>query len=187
MIEYKLVNAIANVESNAGGGSQGDSGSDGGTGSGGGSSSGTMKVGFKLSMQTNDTIPHTKVSSLTEGTTYKYKLSLAASDDILTTGTMTVASKLMDSGPNNAVAACEFSSEGVASNDVKLLCKQSSSSYYDALNVKLTVDRVEKTSFNSQSNGATKIYVYDKDDEEMTSKDIIIELSSTVLDLIFFK
>ena len=93
----------------------------------------------------------------------------------------------MDSGPNNAVAACEFNSEGVASNDVKLLCKQSSSSYYDALNVKLTVDRVEKTSFNSQSNGATRIYVYDKDDEEMTSKDIIIELSSTVLDLIFFK
>ena len=186
MIEYKLVNAIANVESNAGGGSQGDSGSDGGTGSGG-SSSGTMKVGFKLSMQTNDTIPHTKVSSLTEGTTYKYKLSLADSDDILTTGTMTVARKLMDSGPNNAVAACEFNSEGVASNDVKLLCKQSSSSYYDALNVKLTVDRVEKTSFNSQSNGATRIYVYDKDDEEMTSKDIIIELSSTVLDLIFFK
>ena len=47
MIEYKLVNAIANVESNAGGGSQGGSGSDGGHGSGGGSSSGTMKVGFK--------------------------------------------------------------------------------------------------------------------------------------------
>ena len=186
MIEYKLVNAIANVESNAGGGSQGGSGSDGGTGSGG-SSSGTMKVGFKLSMQTNDTIPHTKVSSLTEGTTYKYKLSLEASDEILTTGTMTVVSKRVDSGPNNAVAACEFNSEGVASNDVKLLCKQSSSSYYDALNVKLTVDRVEKTSFNSQSNGATRIYVYDKDDEEMTSKDIIIELSSTVLDLIFFK
>ena len=128
MIEYKLVNAIANVESNAGGGSQGDSGSDGGTGSGGGSSSGTMKVGFKLSMQTNDTIPHTKVSSLTEGTTYKYKLSLEASDEILTTGTMTVVSKRVDSGPNNAVAACEFNSEGVASNDVKLLCKQSSSS-----------------------------------------------------------
>ena len=186
MIEYKLVNAIANVESNAGGGSQGDSGSDGGTGSGGGSSSGTMKVGFKLSMQTNDTIPHTKVSLLTEGTTYKYKLSLADSDDILTTGTMTVVSKMMDIGPNTEVAACEFNSEGVSSNDVKLLCKQSSSSYY-ALNVKLTVDRVEKISFNSQSNGATRIYVYDKDDEEMTSKDIIIELSSTVLDLIFFK
>ena len=186
MIEYKLVNAIANVESNAGGGSQGGSGSGGGTGSGG-SSSGTMKVGFKLSMQTDDANPHTKVSSLTEGTTYKYKLSLEASDEILTTGTMTVVSKRVDSGPNNAVAACEFNSEGVASNDVKLLCKQSSSSYYDALNVKLTVDRVEKTSFNSQSNGATRIYVYDKDDEEMTSKDIIIELSSTVLDLIFFK
>ena len=101
---------------------------------------------------------------------------------------MTVVSKMMDIGPNTEVAACEFSSEGVASNDVKLLCKQSSSSsYYDALNVKLTVDRVEKTSFNSQSNGATRIYVYDKDDEEMTSKDISIELSSTVLDLIFFK
>ena len=186
MIEYKLVNAIANVESNAGGGSQGGSGSDGGHGSGG-SSSGTMKVGFKLSMQTDDANPHTKVSSLTEGTTYKYKLSLAASDDILTTGTMTIVRKLNDSGPNSGLAECEFNNEGVASNDVKLLCKQSSSSYYDALNVKLTVDRVGKTSFNSQSDGATRIYVYDKDDEEMTSKDIIIELSSTVLDVIFFK
>ena len=42
MIEYKLINAIANVESNAGGGSQGGSGSDGGEGTGGGSFSGAM-------------------------------------------------------------------------------------------------------------------------------------------------
>ena len=67
MIEYKLVNAIANVESGSSGG-----GGSGGTGSGSGS---VLTQYFKLKIVSSETTTHTGIDTLTEGTTYKFGIA----------------------------------------------------------------------------------------------------------------
>ena len=70
MIEYKLVNAIANVESKAGDGSQGGGGSGGGT-------TNDLKLAVQFTLFSNDSEPQTGVDSLEEDGTYLFKLATA--------------------------------------------------------------------------------------------------------------
>ena len=58
MIEYKLVNAIANVESKAGDGSQGGSGSGGGT-------TNDLKLAVQFTFFSDDSKTHTGLNDIT--------------------------------------------------------------------------------------------------------------------------
>ena len=179
MIEYKLVNAIANVESGSSGG-----GGSGGTGSGSGS---VLTQYFKLNIVSSETTTHTGIDTLTEGTTYKFGIA----DDsgprkVIVFGTMNIVSKV-ENPSQTTNKTIEFDSKGLTSTDAVIVCKKADSQTV-AITVKLTLDRIEKINYNSEDSSATiKMYVFALDDEEMADDIARIELGGLLLDLIYHK
>ena len=180
MIEYKLVNAIANVESNAGGGSQGDSGSGGGT-------TNDLKLAVQFTLFSNDTNPQTGVDSLEEDGTYLFKLATA------TVGLETIAKgtiKFYGSKTTMGKTATEFeyipSQSG--SGNFKLTCK--TSALLSELTFELlSLTRIEKMHYDSQakSDEPTRMYFYNISDQEMSSAVATIELGQLFVNVILFK
>ena len=180
MIEYKLVNAIANVESKAGDGSQGGGGSGGGT-------TNDLKLAVQISLACNDSKTHTGVDSLEEDGTYLFKLATA------TVGLETIAKgtiKFYGSKNTMGKTATEFEyiPGQSGSGNFKLTCK--TSALLSELTFELlSLTRIEKMHYDSQakSDEPTRMYFYNISDQTMTSPITTIELGQLFVNVILFK
>ena len=178
MIEYKLVNAIANVESG------GSSGSDGGSGGG---TTNDLKLAVQFTLFSNDTNTQEGVDSLEEDGTYLFKLATA------TVGLETIAKGTIKFyGSKNTLqkpkTEFEYIPSQSGSGNFKLTCK--TSALLSELTFELlSLTRIEKMHYDSQakSDEPTRMYFYNISDQEMSSAVGIIELAKLSLNIIFFK
>ena len=180
MIEYKLVNAIANVESKAGDGSQGGGGSGGGT-------TNDLKLAVQFTLFSNDSEPQTGVDSLEEDGTYLFKLATA------TVGLETIAKGTIKFyGSKNTLqkntTEFEYIPGQSGSGNFKLTCK--TSALLSELTFELlSLTRIEKMHYDSQakSDEPTRMYFYNISDQTMTSPITTIELGQLFVNVILFK
>ena len=180
MIEYKLVNAIANVESG------GSSGSDGGSGGG---TTNDLKLAVQFTLFSNDTNPQTGVDSLEEDGTYLFKLATA------TVGLETIAKGTIKFyGSKNTLQKPKTEFEYIpgqsGSGNFKLTCK--TSALLSELTFELlSLTRIEKMHYDSQANieeqEPTRMYFYNISDQTMTSPITILELGQLFVNVILFK
>ena len=186
MNEYKLINAIANVEESSS--NSGNSGSAGGSSGSGGSGTAPPSVNIKTYLELVFGLDGTKtnkgIDSLTAGTTYRFKIETTTHDKILT-GTMNVISKNANSSNSYQLTECKIDSS-YQSSDTKIYIPKSENKF-DDITVRFSILSADKLYFHSQAvepNIATRLYVYNSDDEEMTSEDIYFELSVTAFDIV---
>ena len=179
MIEYKLVNAIANVESG------GSSGSDGGSGGG---TTNDLKLAVQFTLGCNDSKTHTGVDSLEEDGTYLFKLATA------TVGLETIAKgtiKFYGSKTTLQKPKTEFEyiPGQSGSGDFKLTCKTSSTNFSELTFELLSLTRIEKMHYDSQANSEepTRMYFYNISDQTMTSPITTLELGRLFVNVILFK
>ena len=178
MIEYKLVNAIANVESG------GSSGSDGGSGGG---TTNDLKLAVQFTLFSNDSEPQTGVDLLEEDGTYLFKLATATvSLETIAKGTIKFYGS--KNTLNKSKTEFEYIPGQSGSGNFKLTCK--TSALLSELTFELlSLTRIEKMHYDSQakSDEPTRMYFYNISDQEMSSEVGIIELAKLSLNIIFFK
>ena len=179
MIEYKLVNAIANVESKAGDGSQGGGGSGGGT-------TNDFKLAVQFTFLSDDSKTHTGLDDIAAND-FLFKLATTSTSETIATGT--IRSYGRKSHSSNELAMLEYIPGQSGSGDFNLICKNSASAY-DKFEFQIqSLTRIEKINYDSQakSNELTRMYFYNISDQEMSSAVGIIELAKLSLNIIFFK
>ena len=178
MIEYKLVNAIANVESKSGDGSQGGGGSDGGT-------TNDLKLAVQFTLFADDSLTHTGVDLLEEDGTYLFKLATSNFETIAKGSIKFYGSETTLQKPKTEF---EYIPGQSGSGDFKLTCK--TSAIFSELTFELlSLTRVEKMHYDNQADSEedTRMYFYNISDQTMTSPITIIELATLSLNVILFK
>ena len=175
MIEYKLVNAIANVESG------GSSGSDGGSGGG---TTNDLKLAVQFTLGCNDSKTHTGLDDIAAND-FLFKLATTSTSETIATGT--IRSYGRKSHSSNELAMLEYIPGQSGSGDFNLICKNSASAY-DKYEFEIrSLTRIKNYDSQAKSNELTRMYFYNISDQEMSSAIGIIELAKLSINIIFFK
>ena len=180
MIEYKLVNAIANVESKAGDGSQGGGGSGGGT-------TNDFKLAVQFTFLSDDSKTHTGLDDIAAND-FLFKLATTSTSETIATGTIRSYVRNAIPDGSNELATLEYIPGQSGSGNFNLTCK--TSAIFSELTFELlSLTRIEKMHYDSQANSEepTRMYFYNISDQEMSSAVGIIELAKLSLNIIFFK
>ena len=179
MIEYKLVNAIANVESKAGDGSQGGGGSGGGT-------TNDFKLAVQFTFLSDDSKTHTGLDDIAAND-FLFKLATTSTSETIATGTIRSYVRNAIPDGSNELATLEYIPGQSGSGDFDLICKNEFD-VYDKYEFEIrSLTRIKNYDSQAKSNELTRMYFYNISDQEMSSAVGIIELAKLSLNIIFFK